>query len=116
MALIRNVAINSFCCSFCPSVVSNDNYSCGLSAFMRHRKEREERERLIIIASYGEHSTPTDSQLAEEGGSTKSRRRLRKKVLDGQIYEHKASEGHIFTSGEAPWSKYFARKIFAIPV
>ena len=40
MALIRNVAINSFC---------NDNF-CGLSAFMRHRSETERGG--LIIASW----------------------------------------------------------------
>ena len=45
MALIRNVAINSFC---------NDNF-CGLSALMRHRNERGRGEGLIIIVFVGTH-------------------------------------------------------------
>ena len=50
MALIRNVAINSFC---------NDNFY-GLSALMRHRNERREG---LIIAFVGAHTPAVEEDL-----------------------------------------------------
>ena len=63
MALIRNVAINSFC---------NDNF-CGLSAFMRHRNETERGAYYRLVGS-----ARTQSNFRRRTSSRKVKKEMEK--------------------------------------
>ena len=113
MALIRNVAINSFC---------NDNF-CGLSAFMRHRNERE-REReggLLSPRELGAHSQtrggPRRERLRRRWKKQKQRgvsRRshlLRKLFLISGAAADKNHESHRREGRHSLIEEYLGRKV-----